>query len=288
MKNSKFCTLAAMLMMSVSLFAQNTDGDEVPFSINASTLFGVGGYNIQDTYLTPGEHANYKGAGLRILNERMKMTHLCDEKISRQQIISADMASTNNGGGTATDFTGFVDYSLAYHYQFQLDPQLKLLAGAAVHAMGGFIYNTRNGNNPATGKIDADLDISALGIWQTRIGKLPLVIRLQADIPFAGVLFSPHYGQSYYEIFNLGNNSGIVKFSSFHNKLAMKNYLTVDFPISKVTMRLGYIGSWYQSDVNGIHDHIISHSFMVGFVKEFISFGGRRIKNPDQYRSAFY
>ena len=106
--------------------------------------------------------------------------------------------------------------------------------------------------------------------------------------PFAGVLFSPHYGQSYYEIFNLGNNSGIVKFSSFHNKLAMKNYLTVDFPISKVTMRLGYIGSWYQSDVNGIHDHIISHSFMVGFVKEFISFGGRRIKNPDQYRSAYY
>ena len=159
MKNSKFCTLAAMLMMSVSLFAQNTDGDEVPFSINASTLFGVGGYNIQDTYLTPGEHANYKGAGLRILNERMKMTHLCDEKISRQQIISADMASTNNGGGTATDFAGFVDYSMAYHYQFQLDPQLKLLAGAAVHAMGGFIYNTRNGNNPATGKIDADLDI---------------------------------------------------------------------------------------------------------------------------------
>ena len=34
--------------------------------------------------------------------------------------------------------------------------------------------------------------------------------------------------------------------------------------------------------------HIISHSFMIGLVKEFISFGGKRLKNTQRFRSAYY
>ena len=42
------------------------------------------------------------------------------------------------------------------------------------------------------------------------------------------------------------------------------------------------------SAANGIQSHIISHSFMIGLVKEFISFGGKRLKNTQRFRSAYY
>lgn len=275
-------------LLTVSPLLAQSDKEEAPWSVNEGTLIGIGGYNLMDTYLTPGYEYNYTGPGIRVLNERMKMTRLANHNISRQQTINVDLAATKNGASTATDFAGFVDYTLGYHYHFPVLPNLKILAGSSVHGMAGFIYNTRNGNNPASAKADIDLNLSALAIYNLKIKEYPLTFRYQMEIPFAGVLFSPHYGQSYYEIFNLGNSSGVVRFNSFHNKFAMKNYLTVDLPVCNFTVRLGYLNSSYRTDVNGIQSHIISHSFMIGLVKEFIALGGKRLRNTQQYRSAYY
>lgn len=275
-------------LLTVSPLLAQSDKEEAPWSVNEGTLIGIGRYNLMDTYLSPGYKYNYTGPGIRVLNERMKMTRLANHNISRQQTINVDLATTKNGASTATDFAGFVDYTLGYHYHFPVLPNLKILAGSSVHGMAGFIYNTRNGNNPASAKADIDLNLSALAIYNLKIKEYPLTFRYQMEIPFAGVLFSPHYGQSYYEIFNLGNSSGVVRFNSFHNKFAMKNYLTVDLPVCNFTVRLGYLNSSYRTDVNGIQSHIISHSFMIGLVKEFIALGGKRLRNTKQYRSAYY
>jgi len=126
-----------------------------------------------------------------------------------------------------------------------------------------------------------------MALYTLRIRSYPLTFRYQFEIPFAGILFSPHAGQSYYEIFSQGNRSGIVPFTSFHNKQAMKNYLTVDFPIGKLTFRAGYLNNLYYLDVNGIRSHILSNSFVIGFVKEFIAFGGKRTQST-RHKSAYY
>lgn len=289
------CLLSLSLILAWPAYAQQETIPETtwgpgdaPWSVNDGTLIGAGGYNLMDTYLSPGKKLHYTGWGLRILNERMKMTRLADYRISRQQLISVDIASTDNPAGTATDFAGFADYSLGYHYHFQPAPGLKLLAGASAHGMVGFIYNTRNGNNPASAKADIDLNLSGMAIYSFKIRQYPLTVRYQLTVPFAGVLFSPHYGQSYYEIFNLGNSSGIIQFNSFHNKFALKNYFTVDFPVANLTVRAGYLHSTYYTDVNQLQTHISSHSFLIGLVKEFVAFGGKRLRNTHKYRSAFY
>ena len=258
------CLIGLFLLFLASPAKAQSDGDEIPWSINSGTMVGIGSYNLMDTYLSPSmEDKKYTG--------------------------HVDLATTDNAASTATDFAGFIDYTLGYHYHLPtLLPDLKLLAGGAVHGMGGFIYNTRNGNNPASAKADIDLNISAMAIYKLRVKEYPMTLRYQFTIPFAGVLFSPHYGQSYYEIFNLGNASGVVQFNSFHNKFAMKNFFTVDFPVCNFTIRAGYLNSSYRTDVNGIQSHIISHSFMIGLVKEFISFGGKRLKNTQRFRSAYY
>ncbi|OAV72068.1 hypothetical protein Barb4_00177 [Bacteroidales bacterium Barb4] len=278
--------LSVFLALVFPLTAQTKK--DAPWSINEATMFGMGGYNLEDTYLSPGKGVNYTGTGFRILNERMKMTHLADYTVSRQQLLHLDLASTYNPAMTATDVVGFIDYSLGWHYRFRPADNLKVLAGASARGLLGFIYNTRNGNNPASVKADADLNLSVAAIYGWRIKNYLLTFRYQAEMPFAGVFFSPHYSQSYYEIFDLGNDDGVVQFNTFHNKFAMKNYLTVDFPAGVFTVRAGYLHSYYYTDVNNIRSHIISHTFLLGLVKEFVSFGGRRLKDNRKYRSAYY
>lgn len=273
------------LLSFASIWAQE-DLKEEPWSVNAATLIGVGGYNIKDTYLSP---IKYTGIGFRVLNERMKVVSLGNYKFSRQQMINLEISSTENPTGTASNFSGFVDYSLGYHYRMQPMDDLQVMVGPSIRGMLGFVYNTRNGNNPANGKLDIDINLSAIAIYKLPIKSYPIVLRYQIDLPFMGVLFSPHYGQSYYEIFNEGNKSGIVRFSSFHNKFAARNYFTADFPIGNFTIRAGYLNSIYRTNVNDIRGHIISNSFLIGFVKEFVSFGGKKLKKKNNhYRSAYY
>lgn len=282
------CLMFLCLWVALPLAAQS-DEDEIPRSTNESTMVGIGGYNLRDTYLSPSTDINYTGWVARILNERMKVVRLADYKVSRQQLINVEFGSTHNGAETANEYAGFVDYSLGYHYRFNnLLPGLKVLTGASARLTGGFIYNTRNSNNPVSGKGDFDLNLSAMAIYNFKIKNLPLTFRYQAEVPFAGVLFSVHKGEPYYFL-TQGGSDGIVRFSSFHNKFAMKNYFTLDIPVSSFTVRVGYLNSMYRTDVNSIQTHVLSNSFMIGLVKEFVSFGGKHLKkNTHRYSSAYY
>ena len=281
-----FCTL--FLLGRVSLMAQSGE-NEALCSVNGSTMIGIGGYNLRATYLSPGTDINYTGWVARILHERMRVVRLADYNVSRQQLINVEFGSTRNAAGVASEYAGFLDYSLGYHYRFlQVLPGLKVLTGASARLSGGFIYNTRNSNNPVSGKADFDLNLSVMAIHNFEIKDFPLTFRYQAEMPFAGVFFSVHKGEPYYFL-TQGSKNGIVRFGSFHNKFVMRNYFTLDVPVSDFTFRVGYLNSMYRTDVNHIKTHVLSNSFMVGVVKEFVSFSGKRLKrNVHRYRSGYY
>lgn len=288
MRNTAYLIFLFLYTALVAV-AQSGNKEEVSWSTNESTMIGIGGYNLRDTYLSPSTDINYTGWMARILNERMKITRLAGHKISRQQLVNVEFGSTRNGAETANEYAGFVDYCLGYHYRFDRLPVngLKLLAGASARFSGGFIYNTRNSNNPVSGKGDIDLNLSAMVIYGFKIGNFPLTLRYQAEMPVAGMLFSINRGQSYYSL-GEGDTDGMIRFSSLHNKFAMRNYLTVDIPVANFTVRTGYMNSMYRTDVNGIKTHVLSNAFMIGIVKEFVSFGGKRLKNTARYSSAYY
>jgi hypothetical protein len=228
------------------------------------TLFGFGTSHVKDTYLSP---FNYSGWGGHILNERM--TFMQSRHFSRQRIIRVDISSTKNPAENVNDFGAFVDYSLGYHYHLVNGEAFKLLTGAQAQVTGGFIYNTRNGNNPLSAKVDIDLGLSIIAFYTLRINNYPLVFRYQGEVPFVGVFFAPPYRASYYEIFNEGNASDIIALNSFNNKLSLQNYVTIDIPIHTSTLRLGYLNSLYNTDIKDIQTHIYSNTFMIGWVKEF-------------------
>ena len=254
-------------------------------SINEGTSLGVGGYKMKDEYLSPEK---YGGLGFRFMNERMRLTKMSDGKISRQNIVNVDISSAINGAENSNFLSAFADYSLGYHYRFLPGPFFKILVGGSIRGMLGMVYNTRNGNNPMTIHTDVDINFSLIAIYEFNIKKHPLAIRYQFETPFMGVLFSPVYDQSYYEIFSLGNTAEILNINSFHNKFAMRNHLTVDFPIGNLTARVGYFGLFYSTNVHEIDRYIISHNVTLGFVKEFVAFGGREMRKRNLFRSAYY
>lgn len=246
-------------------FPAEAEGMEKSRLVTRATMYGVGFTNVFDTYLSPQE---YTGIDFRVSRESMRMTKWMDGRLSLQSFFQADLGYTHNKVDNNNTFSALVNWNYGLHYNFPITDNFKLLAGGLADLNGGFVYNLRNTNNPASARAYINLDASGMAIWNLRIKNYPLTLRYQVNLPLMGVMFSPHYGQSYYEIFSLGNGSGVVKFTSLHNQPSLRQMLTADFPVGRAKMRFAYVWDAQQSKVNDIKTHTYSHVFMVGFVKE--------------------
>lgn len=280
MNRYKITILCGLLLAAGGLKAQDTLPTSLPTLepnriIIRATLYGVGFTNVFDTYLSPQE---YKGIDFRISRESMRMTKWMDGNVSQQTFFQADLGYTHNRVGNNNTFSGLANWNYGLHYNFPITPNFKLLAGGVADLNGGFVYNLRNGNNPAQARAYVSLAASGMAIWNLRIKNRPVTLRYQLNLPLMGVMFSPNYGQSYYEIFTLGHWDGVIKFTSLHNQPSLRQMLTADFPVGRARMRFAYIWDAQQAKVNEIKMHTYSHVFMVGFVKELYLFPNRKQK----------
>ena len=78
------------------------------------------------------------------------------------------------------------------------------------------------------------------------------ITRFQVDMALLGMAFSPEYGESYYEIFGLGNYDNIVHFTHPGNVLALRLTTAIDIPLGKkqkwgveFTIGVGYMNIVY-------------------------------------------
>ncbi|WP_300790733.1 DUF3316 domain-containing protein [uncultured Bacteroides sp.] len=270
--------LLILLMSCAEVLAQDSLSHDK--YIVRSVMVGAGKTNVYDTYLSPLE---YRGPELRFMHESMRMTRLMGGRVSAQRIVQVNASSTDNISKSGKSYSGMFNWTYALHYQYNVDDRLKILFGPMLDLNGGFIYNTRNSNNPAQAKVYGSIDASAMAIYKLRIGRYPMTLRYQANLPFIGVMFSPEYGQSYYEIFSLKHSGKNVLFTSFHNAPTVRQMLTLDFPIGKTIMRAGYLCDIQQAKVNNLKSHFYSHNFMIGFVRNFQMIRGKnRINLPSK------
>ena len=238
-----------------------------------STLYGIGHTNLLDTYLSPME---YTGPELRILRENIRNTKYMDSKVYRQSLFQANVSLTENKAGTGSEFAFLANWNLAYHYSFYKSGKWQLQAGPNLDLNGGMIYNMRNSNNPVNAKAYANLGASGMAIYHFKIKEHPFMLRYQLNVPLLGVMFSPEYGQPYYEMSIAKDFGKNIRFTSLHNQPSVRQFITLDFPIRKSTLRVGYVCDIQQAKVNHLKSHMWSHSFLIGFVKHF------QIINPYQ------
>ena len=95
-----------------------------------------------------------------------------------------------------------------------------------------------------------------------------MTLRYQVSLPVVGAFFSPEYGQSYYEMFYLGNSDGIVHFGAWHNRVDLRNYITVDLHLGQRALRLGYRQVMRTTHINYIDTQVFTHSFALGISGE--------------------
>lgn len=251
----KILLLCSLVLWAVSAASQKP--------VEVYTLFGIGCSNQLDTYLSPME---YDGFQASFLTGRERRTHWANGNVSFQSLLQGAFTHTQNPARTAKDWGGRLAYDAGWHYHWKLTDRLSLKAGGLVGADLGFLYNARNSNNPAQGRFGFDVSASAGGSYRFKVRKLPVKVNYQADLPLMGAMFSPQYGQSYYEL-SEGNRDHNVCFSHLGNALSFRQLLTFDLEFSRASLRFGYMGDIRQSHVNGIRMHDINHSFMIGYVR---------------------
>ena len=138
--------------------------------ITRATMYGIGFTNVFDTYLSPQE---YKGIDFRISRESMRMTRLMGGNVSLQTFFQADLGYTHNKVDNNNTFSGLANWNYGLHYNFPITGNFKLLAGGVGDFNGGFVYNLRNGNNPAQARAYINLAASGMAIWDLRIKNVP-------------------------------------------------------------------------------------------------------------------
>lgn len=267
----RLCTLLGVgCLTAAPLSAQGGDSlrtDDPTRYVQRATLYGVGSAHVFDTYLSPQA---YKGMDFRLSRESVRMTRIGGGgKVWQQLFFQTDLGYTHNRVDNNNTLSLLANWNYGLHRRFPLTHNFRLTVGGVADLNGGFVYNMRNGNNPAQARAYANLDASGGFLWDLRLARRPLNLRYQLNVPLLGVMFMPEYGQSYYEIFSLGHAGGVVNFTSLHNQPALRQIISADYPVGKLKMRLAYIWDAQQAKVNGIKTHTYSHVFMVGFVKEF-------------------
>ena len=180
-KNLLYLGLTGYLLFALCTRLQaQTDSLQAHRYVTRATMYGVGFTNVFDTYLSPQE---YKGIDFRISRETIRMTKLFDGNVSVQNFFQADVGYTHNRADNNNTFSGLVNWNYGLHYQFRLTENFKLLAGGLFDVNGGFVYNLRNSNNPASARAYVNLDASGMAIWHLKIKRYPMVLRYQVNVP---------------------------------------------------------------------------------------------------------
>ena len=231
----------------------------------SSTTHGITGLNNLDTYLSG---YNYHGIGYHYNHENFRDARFGKHILKYQTLFSGIIGATELYD--SKQYTLLLKRAWSGYHPFKINKQLQLLAGAQIQLAGGALYIPTNGNNLVSAKLRTSLAATGMAIYKIPLRTKKITTRYQIDIPLIGVAFSPEFGQSYYEIFGLGNYNNIFHLTHPFNSPSWRHTLSADIPIGKrhsTTFRVSYIADIFQSEINELRTHIYSHTFSIGIVK---------------------
>ncbi|MDE5981277.1 MAG: DUF3316 domain-containing protein [Bacteroidaceae bacterium] len=227
-----------------------------------TVFFGFGRANVYDTYLSPIEYAG----------PEMNVSVSTERHLKRNPHILFHTNSQIHAGWLhnplkiAHEANGSLSHDFGYSYRWNNAlPRLSLDAGLTVGAAIGGTYNNQNGNNPAQGRASMRRSIVGQARYVLPVKKHRLELTYRARLPFFGAMFSPGYGQSYYNIFAQGNWDGNILATHPGNALSFHHRFTIGLPLVRRTWVIGYESLLEQAKPNNLRQHHYSRSFVIGW-----------------------
>lgn len=275
-----FNTIVLSLAATVAVAQNDSAAVEILRPVTSAYSSEVGSSHLTDTYLTP---LNYDGWTAAMSYERLQAPRFNPAgaimQLRGRLSVDRDQNPARNATMWGLDLN--VDWGVLWRLKSSRLPRGLALSGGINTGIDlGALYLARNGNNPVTAKAAWTVGISAMAVYNFRLGALPLTLRYQPSLPLTGVFFSPDYGELYYEIY-LGNRSGLVHCAWPGNYFRLDNLVTLDLRFKGATLRLGYHNEVYSGKVSNIVSGHTVHSFVVGLANEWISLSPRRKLSDD-------
>ena len=257
------CWLSLLLMLSFSPVGAQ-EAQDLPRSTVTYQL-GSGPTNLLDTYLS---QEKFSGPGLTFLStvEREEPGSLWSTRIEHE----VNYANVSDRTESRNELEGDYSFLMGRLRRWELDHGWNVQAGALASGTIGFIYNTANSNNPAQARLFFNLMPTGTVSKSFRMWRKSWQARYELNLPVVGVMFSPNYGQSYYEIFSLSNYDHNIVATTVVNAPSLRHELTIGCALRPYTMlTLGYLGDYQQAKVNNLKSHVYTHRVMIGIVRQF-------------------
>lgn len=269
MRNTTLKTIVLLILSIISTIskAQFTNSDTINschIKLSCSS-HGIVILNNLDTYMSGYD---YHGTGYNYNHENFRNAINGKYKWKYQTLFNCIIGATELYD--SKQYTLMLNHSWSGYHIFKKNTQLQLLGGIQIQLAGGALYIPTNGNNLVSLKLRTSLAATGMAIYHIPTQKREMTIRYQLDIPFIGIAFSPAFGQSYYEIFGLGNYNNIFHLTHPFNSPSFRHTLSFDTTIGKkqnTTLRISYTADIYQSEINKIRTHMYNNSFLLGIVK---------------------
>ena len=229
-----------------------------------SHLFGTGPSRILDTYLTP-EHFSGTGLTYLYIRERQKP----ESRWSTLMEHEADLSTANDRSESISMLEGSYNFYWGMHYNWRmLDNKLHLQAGGVANANLGVLYGMLASNNPVQARASLNIMPSGIATYDLHIGRARFSLRYEVALPLVGIMFSPNYGQSYYEIFARGNYDHNIVPTTFISAPTIRQLFSIDWHTGKKwDLRVGYLGNYQQAQVNNLKQHVYTHRVLIGIAR---------------------
>lgn len=267
MRRDFFLLIFAALLPAIARAGEPADAEPL-CPLFTAVEFEVGSSELIDTYLSPW---SYTGWSLALGAEWMRVMPIEEYRWVWQQQLRANFARTHLriSGNGLTD-AGLLHYAFAMMRYSDLPVKgLRLYYGADMTLTGGALYNYHGGNNPVSVKADMSWGLTAMAVYDFKLGRLPVTARYQLALPVVGVFAQPEYAESYYEV-SLGNYENFLHAGTWATRFDMTNRLTIDFHFGSWALRAGYGNSIYTTYTAGNRYQWVTHHFVVGFAGDLL------------------
>lgn len=259
----RLCKLFCIcLIISGHLWGHAQDCSESERPVTGDYSLEFGRTSVLATYLSP---LKYSGNRFNLSGAWSKAMPFNPQSAVMEFDAEASFCNLLNEAGTSRMVGLNMAFSWDMAWRKKLPMDFQVTAGGGAELSGGAYYLLRNSNNPVQAIANFSFIITASASKKFNIGKLPLLISDRVKLPFAGLFFSPEYGETYYEIY-LGNHKGLVHGGWWGNNFRIDNLLQVTLDFGRTAMSIGYRFNAYTQWANNLNTKIYTNSFVIGII----------------------